>query len=296
MEIRVAARPSRLSIRQVEIIMEYIGSRLSIGIRYEIVRTTTRGDRIRNKPLHEIGGKGLFEGEVDKLVLDGRADVAVHSLKDLPSELPNGLEVVAVAPRGPRMDSLIPRRGRELLRPEDLPPGTIVAAGSPRRKQAILYVNKRVKTTWIRGNLDTRLRKLDEGMADYLVAAEAGLARLGITRRRLPLPIKPFTPAPGQGIIAVVALRESSIARMLAKTTHPPTHHEMVAERAFLKTLAAGCAKPVGGVAFYRDGIVHFIAAAFSLNGGAEWFTVEGRDPVEVGTRAAEEVKSVPWW
>ena len=296
MEIRVAARPSRLSLKQVEIIMDYISSRLGDGLQYEIVKTTTKGDKIRNKPLHEIGGKGLFEGEVDKLVLEGKADIAVHSLKDLPSELPNGLEVVAVAPRGPIEDSLIPRRGNNPLEPEELPAGTLVAAGSPRRKHALLYANPKVETTWIRGNLDTRLRKLDNGAADYLIAAEAGLVRLGINRPRIILPIKPFTPAPGQGIIAIVAPSESSIARRLALATHEATHNEMLAERVFLQTLAAGCAKPVGGIARYRDGKIMFIAATFSEDGRAMWFTIEGRDPYEVGSRAAEEVKSVPWW
>lgn len=295
MRIRVAARPSRLSLRQVEIIMEYISSRMG-GVSYEVVKTQTRGDRERDKPLHEIGGKGLFEREVDKLVLEGRADASIHSLKDLPSQLPNGLTVVAVSPRGPREDSLIPRRGRPAVAPEKLPSGTVVAAGSPRRKYELLHVNPRVETTWIRGNIDTRLRRLDEGRADYLITAEAGLVRLGIGRERVVLPVKPFTPAPGQGIIALVAPSESSIARLLSKATHKPTHMEMLAERAFLEALQAGCAKPVGGVSFYKDGRLRFIAASFSGDGRAEWITVEGRDPLEVGARAAEEVKRLPWW
>ncbi|MCE4617689.1 MAG: hydroxymethylbilane synthase [Desulfurococcales archaeon] len=295
MKLRVAARPSKLSLTQVKIAMEYISKKIG-GLTYEIVPTRTRGDTIKDKPLHEIGGKGLFEREVDKLVLEGKADIAVHSLKDLPSTLPNGLGILAVPPRGPVEDILVPAKANPLLPPEKLPPGTLIAAGSPRRKYAILHVNSQVETTWIRGNIDTRLRKLDSGHAQYLITARAGLERLSIDRPYLVLPIQPFTPAPGQGTIAIVGPLETSISRRLGEATHEKTHKETIAERIFLETLAAGCAKPVGGIAFYENGLVQFIAATFSIDGRGEWFNVKGKDPVEVGVRAAEAVKSVPWW
>ena len=295
MRVRLAARPSRLSLIQVELAARYIAGVLG-GFSYELVPVTTRGDRVRDRPLHEIGGKGLFEGEVDKTVLEGHADAAVHSMKDLPSRLPDGLAIAAVPPRGSPWDSLVPARGRPPLAPEDLPPGTRVAAGSPRRRLALLQANPRVEATWVRGNLDTRLRRIDEGRADYLIAAEAGLERLGVDRPRRVLPAIPFTPAPGQGLIAVVAPRESSVYRLLSKARDPRAWAEAQAERAFLEELNAGCSRPVGAVARYEDGVVTVTAAVFSMDGRAAWFRVAHRDPVEAGVRAAEAVKSVPWW
>ncbi len=294
MKIRVAARPSRLSLRQVEIALDYIRRTVG-GVEFELVPVTTRGDRERDKPLHELGGKGLFEGEVDRAVLEGRADAAVHSMKDLPSELPNGLAIASVPPRGPREDSLIPRRGLPALEPARLPPGSRVAAGSPRRRLALLLENPSIEATWIRGNIDTRLRRLDEGRADYLVAAEAGLERLGVVRPRVRLPVVPFTPAPGQGLIAVVAPLESRVYRLLSRARDPAAWREAEAERAFLEALRAGCAKPVGATAYARDGRVEIVAAVYGEGRGA-WFRVAHRDPVEAGVEAAEAVKSAPWW
>ena len=294
MRIRVAARPSRLSVRQVEIVMEFLSRRLA-SLSYELVPVTTHGDRVRDKPLHLVGGKGLFEGEVDKAVLEGRADVAVHSMKDLPSRLPEGLSIVAVAPRGPVEDSLVPRMGLPPLRPSQLPDGTLVAAGSPRRQHAILLEAPGARLTWIRGNIDTRLRKLDAGAADYLLTAEAGLVRLGIERPRRRLPVVPYTPAPGQGIIAVVAPVDTSIARLLASASHRATEVEARAERSFLEALGGGCSKPVGALAQARNGVVEVLVAVYGRE-GASWYRVRHRDPEEAGVLAAEAARSSPWW
>ncbi|MCE4625901.1 MAG: hydroxymethylbilane synthase [Desulfurococcales archaeon] len=292
MKIRVAARTSRLSLEQVRIAMEYASRKLG-GLSYEVIGVKTLGDHVKDKPLHEIGRKGVFEKEVNKAVLDGLADVAIHSLKDLPSRLPNELEIVMVPPRGPRSDSLVPRRGLRVLPLEDLPPGTVVAAGSPRRKGAVLHTNSRVETTWIRGNVDTRLRRLDEGRADYLVAAEAGLARLGIERPRLVLDPERFVPTPGQGLIAVVALRETSIARLLREATHPETTREAEAEIAFLQTLRGGCGVPVGATAFAEKRV--FIAADYSLTRPKPLLIHEaGGDLVEMAERAASTIAGSP--
>ena len=295
MRLRVAARPSRLSLIQVEIAMAYIRRRLG-QVEYELVPVESLGDRVRDRPLHELGATGVFESNVDGLVLEGRADVAVHSLKDLPSRLPNGLAIASVPPRGPPEDSLVPARGKPPRAPEELPPGTRVAAGSPRRRLMILHANPRVEATWIRGNLDTRLRRLDEGRADYLVAAEAGLERLGVERPRVRLPVVPYTPAPGQGTVAVVAPLESSIYRLLSQARDPRAWRETMAERAFLEELRAGCSKPLGALARAIDGTVRVTAALYSHDHRAAWVTVDHRDPMEAGARAAEAIRSLPWF
>ncbi len=293
MHLRVATRGSKLSLEQVRIAMEFLKSRIP-ELTYEVVIVKTLGDKVQDKPLHQLGRKGVFEKEVNQAVLDGRADVAVHSMKDLPSEMASELEILAVPPREVPNESLVPRQGLEPRDPDALPPGVVVAAGSPRRKAMIINANPEVKTIIIRGNLDTRLRKLDSGAADYLLAAEAGLRRLGVNRPRVILPLIPYTPPPGQGVIAVVGLREWSGAKILRLASHKPTEAEAVAERVFLEKLRGGCSLPVGGVSRLTGGMLRFHVAAFSPDGSrGSWETLWGRDPGELGEEAAEAARSL---
>jgi hydroxymethylbilane synthase len=289
LKLRIAARTSRLSLRQVEIAVNHLARRLATSIEYEIVGVKTRGDVHRDKPLHEIGGVGLFEKEVNRAVLEGAADIAIHSLKDLPSKLPDGLEIVYAPPRGAREDSLVPRRGLPALAPHKLPKGTLVAAGSPRRRGMILHSNRGVNTTWIRGNIDTRLHRLDEGRADYLVAAETALRRLGINRPRIVLDPNVYVPTPGQGIIAVVAQSDTSLARKLRAAADRRTMKELLAEREFLSAYRYGCGAPVGATAYSLDSLVKVIAANYSLD-LEKPVIVEytSRDPIEAGREAAK--------
>ena len=293
MHLRVATRGSKLSLEQVRIAMEFLKSRIP-ELTYEVVIVKTLGDKVQDKPLHQLGRKGVFEKEVNQAVLDGRADVAVHSMKDLPSEMASELEILAVPPREVPNESLVPRQGLEPRDPDALPPGVVVAAGSPRRKAMIINANPGVKTVIVRGNLDTRLRKLDSGAADYLLAAEAGLRRLGVNRPRVILPLIPYTPPPGQGVIAVVGLREWSGAKILRLASHKPTEAEAVAERVFLEKLRGGCSLPVGGVSRLTGGMLRFHVAAFSPDGSrGSWETLWGRDPGELGEEAAEAARSL---
>lgn len=293
MHLRVASRGSKLSLEQVRIAMEYLKSKIP-GLTYEVVIVKTLGDKVQDRPLHQIGRKGVFEKEVNLAVLEGRADVAVHSMKDLPSEMTGDLDILAVPPREAPNESLVPRKGLEPASPESIPKGSVVAAGSPRRRAMILNVNPNVETVVVRGNLDTRLRKLDSGAADYLLAAEAGLRRLGVNRPRVVLPLIPYTPPPGQGIIAVVGLREWSGARELREASHKPTESEAVAERVFLERLRGGCSLPVGGVSRLDGGLIKFHVAAFAPDGSrGSWETLWGRDPGEVGELAAEAARAL---
>ncbi len=291
--LRVAARGSRLSLRQVEIAMEWLSKRIP-GLSYTVLKITTRGDVVRDKPIYLTGLRGAFEREVDKAVLEGLADVAVHSMKDLPSRLPNGLEIVAVPPRGSRYEALVPRKGLEALQPERLPPGSRVAAGSARRRAMILHANPRVEATWIRGNLDTRLRRLDEGRADYLVAAEAGLERLGVERPWVRLPLIPYTPPPGQGLIAIVAPSESSVARLLRGASEPRAWAEALAERVYLESLGGACGRPIGGTAEAAGEGLVFTVGVYSPEGSrALWARLRGGRPEDLAEEAARLAKSL---
>ena len=287
MKLVVAARTSKLSRKQVEITLNYIAQKLG-NITYQFLGVKTTGDIVKDKPLHLIGKKGVFEKEVNNAVLEGKADIAVHSLKDLPSKLPNGLEIVLIPPRGPREDSLVPRKELPPTRPSDLPKGTRVAAGSPRRQGMLYHANPNIETVWIRGNLDTRLRKLDNGQADYLVVAEAGLTRLRISRPRIILPAVKYVPAPGQGLIAVVAVSETSIARKLKEITHSPSTLEAIAERTFLESIKTGCGAPIGATAWYNDGSIKIISANYDVNLEKPlYITITHNDPVEAGKQVA---------
>lgn len=286
--LRVAARPSRLSLEQVRIALEWLRREIP-NLAFEVVPVITKGDVDRSKPIYQTGLRGAFEREVDRAVLDGMADIAIHSLKDLPSKLPNGLEIVSLPPRASPFDAIVPARDRPTLAPQHLPPDTRVAAGSARRKAMILHANPRVKVGWIRGNIDTRLRRLDEGASDYLVVAEAALERLGVSRRWIRLPVVPFTPAPGQGLIAIVAPSESGAAKLLRGTSHPVAEAEAAAERAFLERVGGACGRPLGAVARYSEGVVNVIVGVYSPDGSrAFWASTSSRNPVEAGQQAAE--------
>ena len=276
MELVVAARGSKLSLKQVEIAMQSLAEKLP-GLQYRVLVVKTRGDRVQDRPLYAIGGKGLFEKEVNLAVLRGEADIAVHSMKDLPGEIDERLEIVYLPPRGPVNEALVPRQG--LPAPRDLSGlGGRVGTSSVRRKALLLHYSSNIAVEPIRGNLDTRLRKLDSGLYDYIVVAEAGLRRLGVERPYTRLPVDQFPPAPGQGLIAVVARRDSPLAERLKRLVDPATKAMAVAERSFLRHASAGCHVPLGGVALPTGtGLLKIIAVVLSPDGSkAAWIKLKG--------------------
>ena len=295
MRLRVATRGSRLSLIQVKIAMDYLSQRLGERVDYELVIVRTKGDEVQDRPISQIGVKGVFEREVDRAVLDNEADVAVHSLKDLPSELSGGLEVVALPPRDPPNDSLV--YGRTPVRSiEEIPKGSSVGTSSVRRAAFVLSRNPDVEIRLVRGNVDTRVRKLMEGQVDYEVLAEAGLRRLGIDVGRVVLPLDYFPPEPGQGLIAVVAPVDSSIAAKLSRASDPAAMTMAKAERSFVSALRAGCGSPVGGVSQVIGERLVFIAGVARQDGSS--MTVvrlrgEASRPEELGARAAEVIRGL---
>ncbi|MDQ6891805.1 MAG: hydroxymethylbilane synthase [Acidobacteriota bacterium] len=287
MKIRLAARGSVLSLVQVEAVARM----LAPFAETEITTYRTTGDRLSQLDA-AIVGKGVFTKEIDEALLEGRADLGVHSLKDLPSELPAGLALAAVPLREDPSDILI---SRPRVAFAHLPAGARVGTGSPRRKAQLLAARPDLSVTDARGNVDTRIRRLDAGRWDAIVLARAGLARLG----RLEEVCDVFSdgvmlPAIGQGALALVARSDDvATAALLARLDHPESHREVLAERALLRSLEGGCRAPMAGRATASNGSLRLAAAVFSADGAAclreEDESATG-DPEELGERLARRL------
>ena len=245
--IVIATRESRLALWQAR----HVQSRLQAlypAASVELLSMTTRGDRILDRPLSEIGGKGLFIKELEIALQDGRADLAVHSLKDVPMEMPNGFSLAAIMSRENPRDAFVSNRFAGL---DALPPGAVVGTSSLRREAILRAAFPRLKIEPLRGNLDTRLRKLDEGQYDAIILAAAGLIRLGLSDRiRSVLAPEISLPAPGQGALGIEILSaRSDVATWLAPLHDIETARCVRAERAFSRVLGGSCRIPLGGFA-----------------------------------------------
>ncbi|HAG06876.1 MAG TPA: hydroxymethylbilane synthase [Peptococcaceae bacterium] len=247
----VGSRGSVLALKQTESVVAGLRERRP-DVEFVIRTVKTTGDNIRDVALAKIGDKGLFTKELEMALLNGEIDLAVHSMKDLPTRLPAGLVVAAVPAREEPCDVLVTRDGKKLA---ELPPGAVVGTSSLRRQAQLLAYRPDLVVQSIRGNLDTRLRKLDEGQVDGLVVAWAGLARLGYEGRvaeRLPYDI--CLPAVGQGALGVEAREDDAeVCALLREIDDPRSRARVLAERAFLRSLEGGCQVPVGAVAHVQD-------------------------------------------
>lgn len=225
------------------------------GLEIEFIQITTKGDKILDAPLAQVGGKGLFVKEIEEALLRGEADFAVHSLKDVPTEIPEGLEVSIFPKRHDPRDALVSREGLELSR---LPRDSKVGTSSLRRMAQLRYYRPDLKILSLRGNLDTRLKKLKEGQFDAIVVAAAGMHRLGFTIKItefIPTPI--MIPAVGQGALALEFRSNDLEVKKILKSIHDPETEICVsAERAFLAKLQGGCQVPIGAHAELIDGKV----------------------------------------
>jgi len=244
----IGSRGSKLALWQAEHARErLLQLNPQIDIRIEIIKTT--GD-VKKDPLSVIGGKGVFTKELEDALLDGRIDIAVHSLKDLPTILPDGLSISAIGEREDARDALVLAAGSELDATAlgNLPRGAIVGTSSPRRlAQLRCWFGNNLEIKDLRGNVDTRIRKLDEGQYDALILASAGLVRLGLHDRiSLRIPISHMLPAVGQGAIAIETRSDNDFAiGTTRKLDHRETHLACLAERAFLRGLGGGCQLPI---------------------------------------------------
>ncbi len=295
MKIRVATRGSKLSRIQTELVLNAL-KKVDPDLEFELIFVKTTGDRFQDRPLHAIGGKGLFEKEVNKAVLEGHADIAVHSLKDVPAQVSEELVLATVIPRDPPFDVLVSKTG-EPVTLSDLPSGAVIGTSSTRRKAMILHVRPDLRVEPLRGNVDTRLRKVREGLYDAAVLAEAGLVRLGAEVKYWRIPPEIVTPAPCQGIIGVYARKnDTDLLRLLERIRDPKAWAEALAEREFLKRVGGGCFTPVGCLATVTSPTeMKMIASLLSPDGKRKVF-VEDRGspdtPEQLGARVAEKIRS----
>ncbi|MDP6458956.1 MAG: hydroxymethylbilane synthase [Candidatus Bathyarchaeota archaeon] len=289
MMLKASTRGSRLALIQVEIVATELRRYFpSATLEVQIVKTA--GDLNRDKSIMELGQKGVFTKAVDELLFNGEADISIHSMKDLPLELPQGLTIAAVPKRDSPYEALI-SVGHGCL--DNLPTGAIVGTGSPRRMAQLKYLRDDLDIRPIRGNVDTRINKLEAGHYDALILAEAGLLRLNrqdTIKERLSL--EDFTPPAGQGALAIVVREDDpETIQALEVITHFPSCAAVEAERSFMETIGGGCSTPIGVmVQMAREMTLY--ASVLSPDGKERYhFTKSGEtsDPRAFGKSAAQE-------
>jgi hydroxymethylbilane synthase len=243
--LTIGTRGSKLALWQANWVKERLehqhpGTRVALDV------IKTKGDKILDVPLAKVGGKGLFVKEIEEALLNGRIDIAVHSMKDMPAEIPEGLSIGAVPPREVPVDVLIAREGLPL---NELGPAPRIGTSSLRRAAQLRHARPDTRITPLRGNLDTRLRKLQDERLDAIVLAAAGVKRLGMTARITEyLTPEVMLPAVGQGALCIETRREDpAVAPLIASLDHTETHQAVLAERAFLARLEGGCQVPIAG-------------------------------------------------
>ncbi len=289
MQLTIGSRGSKLALWQAQ----WVRSRLLAAghsVQIEVIRTS--GDRLPASSLVGSGIKGLFIKEIEEALREGKIDIAVHSCKDLPTEQPPGLVVAAVPERGDARDVLISRDGRGY---QELRAGSVVATGSPRRQAQLLDWRRDVKLVAIRGNVDTRLQKLDRGECDALVVAAAGMSRLGLAER-ITAYFDPdeLCPAVGQGALAIEIRQDDAAAeRAVQPLDHETTHRAVRAERALLRELGGGCSVPVAAHAV-AEGHSLYLRAVVASPDGRRLIRTAGNGPIgkpeELGGRLAADL------
>lgn len=257
MNIKIGTRKSKLALAQTNMVVNEI-KKYFPSINIEVVHFTTKGDKVLNKPLINIGGKGVFVTEIEDALLNKEIDLAVHSAKDLPLQLQDNLTISAVLKRGNYRDTLVTVKGKEI----DFSRKIIIGTGSNRRKLAFknLYPNATFKD--IRGNVDTRLNKLYNGEYDGIILAMAGLERLDLLSDSrftfTPFDYKEFVPAPCQGIIAIES-RNNDLTEILSKINHKDTFYSFQTERHILNILNADCGMPLGAYSFVENNKINVV-------------------------------------
>lgn len=244
MKIKIGTRKSRLAVAQTNMFIETLISSFP-DAEPEIVYISTKGDKIIDKPLSQIGGKGIFVSEIESALQCGIIDIAVHSAKDLPAVLGENLEISGVLPRGNYQDAIVMKKSTQISNSQDF----IIGTGSLRRRLNIRKLYNKVSFKDIRGNVDTRLLKLENGEYDAVILAAAGLERLGIETEKyniVSFDYKDFLPAPCQGIIALESRKNDFITPMIKKINDIETYICFETERCVIKTLNADCSMPVG--------------------------------------------------
>jgi hydroxymethylbilane synthase len=290
-QIKIGTRASLLAVTQSSWVKAQIEQRHP-GITVELVKITTTGDKILDVPLAKVGGKGLFVKELEDALLDGRADLAVHSMKDVPTELPAELHLGVVTERENPRDAFISNKYADIFA---LPQGAKVGTSSLRRKSQLACLRPDLVIEDLRGNLDTRLRKLDEGLYDAIILAAAGLNRLGFADRITSLfePVQ-MLPAIGQGALGLELRRDDQeLLAGISFLNHPATATAVIAERSFLLRLEGGCQVPIGAYATVQGDSVTLTGLIASLDGKEilkEQDSAPAAEAAALGTRLAEKL------
>lgn len=290
-EIKIGTRASLLAVTQSTMIKELI-EKQHPGISVELVKITTKGDKILDVPLAKVGGKGLFVKELEDALLDGRADLAVHSMKDVPTDLPEGLHLGVVTERENPRDAFVSNKYDNI---QALPQGATVGTSSLRRKSQLACMRPDLMIEDLRGNVDTRLRKLDEGQYDAIILASAGLNRLGKSDRITSF-IEPaqMLPAIGQGALGIeLRMDDAELLDGLSFLNHTDTATAVTAERAFLLRLEGGCQVPIGAFATATADTVTLTGLIASVDGKEilkEEATASVADADKLGTELAEKL------
>jgi hydroxymethylbilane synthase len=292
--LRIGTRGSPLALAQAREVRARLAAAHGLDpeqIELQVIRTS--GDMIQDRPLTEVGGKGLFTKEIDSALIDGAVDLAVHSAKDLPTVLPLELAIVGYLEREDVRDAFISRKAASL---DTLLPGAVVGTASLRRQAMVRRRRPDVTVALMRGNVETRLRKLDEGAVDATLLALAGLNRLGRSDAVTSLlDVETFPPAVGQGAIAITArLNDEAVRNLLAAITHDETGHALAAERAFLALLDGSCRTPIAGHAVVQGAGLRFHGMILRPDGSEVLETRRAGDVADaaaLGADAATELK-----
>ncbi len=271
--LKIGTRASELALWQANLVKKLVED---LGYEARIVEISSTGDEILDKPLHEIGGMGLFTKNLDDAMIRGEIDLAVHSLKDVPTELPEGIVQAAVLERAIEFDVVVYKNNTEFLEGES---AATIATGSLRRKAQWLAKYPKHTITGLRGNVNTRLRKLKENDWDGAVFAGAGLKRINLLPQNHVV-LDWMIPAPAQGTIMITALgKDTDVLNICSKINHELTEKAVWVERLFMKTLEGGCTAPIGGNAKIKNNIIYFKGVLSDLDGSTN-LTVQKSGPL----------------
>ncbi len=287
--LRIATRKSPLALWQAEHIKARLQA-LHPALAIELITFTTQGDKILDTPLSKIGGKGLFVKELEAAMLDGRADIAVHSMKDVPMEFPEGLELGVICTRENAQDAFVSNKYQSL---NDLPHGAVVGTSSLRRQCQIQQLRPDLVIESLRGNVQTRLKKLDEGQYDAIILAAAGLIRMELSDRIASfIPIEQSLPAGGQGALGIEwRVGDSAIHELIKPLHDADTAACVLAERALNRRLQGGCQVPIAAYAQLQQGQLHLCGLVGSVDGKTLLRTTQqgaAKDAEAIGIAGAE--------
>jgi hydroxymethylbilane synthase len=285
--LRIVSRKSRLALAQAEIVATQL-RRFHPGLQIEIIGITTVGDEILNTPLNKIGGKGLFVKELENCLLEQRADIAVHSMKDVPAELPPGLQLGAILAREDPRDVICTTGNYDIA---SLPPGSVIGSSSLRRQAQILAVRKDLKVATLRGNVETRIKKMVNGEYGAIILAAAGLTRLGLSQwLQHPLATTQMLPAVGQGALGIEYRSDAlEIAELISPLNNLASATCVLAERTMNKILDGGCQAPVAGYATIQNDLLT-LHGLVSAPDGSIIYRAQHHGKPEEAARIGQEV------